>query len=70
VKCKVCDREVSPRGVSVAIFHNDLFLLTLCEGHAEKYIGVHILRRLKRMSGRAAWIQPELPLAVPRSRAG
>lgn len=61
MKCSICGDPVEHGGAALALFHENTFLIALCPIDAAQVFGTRLLRRLRRMSGRAAWIQPRLP---------
>lgn len=64
MKCSVCGEPVEYGGLSVAMFQDVVFIACLCALDAHHVIGDRVLRKLKRLSGRSAWIQPSLPRPV------
>lgn len=61
MKCSKCGEQTSYGGVAIAIFHEAVFIVNLCGPHAVEVLGMRLYRRLKRMSGRQAWVQGKLP---------
>lgn len=62
MKCSVCGEPVENGGISVAMFQESVFIACLCALDAYKVLGERVMRRLKRLAGRSAWVQPQLPL--------
>lgn len=62
MKCSICGDPVEHGGVSVAMFSDSVFIICLCPIDAVQVLGERLLRRLKRTSGRALWVQPPLPI--------
>ena len=62
MKCSKCGDVALAYAVSVALHEDSLFVVHMCRVCALAVIGDVRLARLKRISGRAAWVQPSLPL--------
>lgn len=62
MKCSVCADDASLGGIACALLGAEVFMIVLCPICAVRIVGEPVLRRLKRQSGRAAWVQPALPL--------
>jgi hypothetical protein len=61
MKCSVCQEEVEFGGCAIAIITGETHVISLCALDAERIVTRKVLVQLRRIAGRAAWVQPPLP---------
>ena len=66
MKCTVCQEEVEFGGCAIAVITGETHVLSLCELDAERIMTRKVMRQLRRIAGRAAWVQNPLPPPVGR----